>query len=160
MRYSPLIIILLLSSIAFADVELMVKGNEYWKSTKDTSGWTKADYEDYHKQKQKGEVISILNGGKKFGRLDVPPAIIHITVTGITKEEANLYMMPLTEGFGDTITVKERKYQIPDNIIDSAITIWNADSSIIVWTKAEFEAVVKEYDMSTIKQMIIDREKK
>ena len=156
-----ILLLLLLALIpiatAYADVELLVKGKENWKDGKPTADWTREDFKDFWKQKHKGEIITALEGGTSLGTHDVPPAIIHITVTGVTLEQARNYLAPLMDDEDINEKVKHRRWHFTRAVVDSAITLWEADSTHLTITKQQAGNLIKEYNIANIKQKIIDR---
>ena len=157
MKWLAVIFVVLLAGSAFSDVELMVQGREHWRDGKPTTDWTVDDFKEFWRQTHKGEIISILHGGTPFGRLDVPPVIIHITVTGVTYEQAKNYVSPLLD---DTSTIKQRRWHFTRSVIDSAITLWEFDGSHLIITKQQAKNLIKEYNVAAIKQKIRDRLKR
>lgn len=156
MKILLFILLLLLPLTAFADADLMVKAGEYWKDGKPTTDWTKKDFVEFWQQTHKGEIIDVYEVGTDFGRCK-PPKFIRITVTGVTVEQVKLFLDPLTEGFADTILVKQRRYYFRRPVIDSALVLWERDSTHFIMTKQQALILLKEYNIAAIKQKIIDR---
>lgn len=160
MRLISLILILSLlcaGSVA-ADVEVLIQAREYWQDGKSTLDWTIKDFKDFWRQTHKGEIIGVFEGGKQLGRLDVPPTFVQVTIKGVTLEQAKKYLNPMTEQVGDsTVIVKQRRHYFKRMLVDSALALWEVDSSRITITKAQALLLIKEYDLAVVKQKIIDR---
>jgi len=144
-----------------ADVDLAVKGVEYWKDGKPTLDWTRADFIEFWRQTHKGEIIEVFPVGTSFGTNVKPPKIIRITITGITVEKARAYLEPLIDSLADpksdTLNIKQQRFFFQRRVVDSALVLWEVDKSHIVITKQQAKTLLKEYNISTIKQKIKDR---
>jgi len=128
-------------------VKIVLKGTKYWNNASLT---TKEDYSNYWKQINIGEIIDVLDGDCKLGKLDVPPKIICIIVTGLSRKDALAYLVPVTDKLSDTIMVKSRKFYFSKSIIDSSKVLWTKSKSYLKIDKEQFESWIKEYTKTEI----------
>ena len=154
-------LLLLIPMLASADVDLAVKGVEYWQDGKPTADWTREQFIEFWRQTHKGEIVDVFPVGHSFGTNVKVPKIIRITVTGVTVEQARTYLEPLIDSLADpasdTTFIKEKRFFFRRAVIDSAIALWEADSSHITLTKAQAKNLLIEWDKATIKQKIMNR---
>lgn len=117
-------------------------------------------------QTHRGEIIVIKPDGWEWGRKERPPSYIIVKVPGVTVAQAVKYTQGLIDSSlydsslatqPDTVDVKERRWHFLKKVVDSALVLWNVDSSFVVLTKEQAKTVVKEYDLAAIKQKIRDR---
>ena len=156
-----LIILLIIPMLAEADVDLYVQSHEDFRLSQITTDWTRDDFIELWQQTHKGEIIDILPAGKFPGKKVHPPNFVKITVTGVSVEQARNYLKPLYDNIldvdGDSVQVKQRKYYFRRAVVDSALVLYETDSSSITLTKAQAVNFLKIWDIATIKQKIVDR---
>lgn len=177
-RLVVILLVVLLAPMTWSDVELMVQGQEYWKDGKPSTNWTNEEWEDFWKQTHKGEIIDVFEGGTNFGTMDIPPVFIRVTVTGVTKEQADIFRTPLlddvlldTTYFVDTLNndtsmyitpviIKQQRYYFSRSLVNDAIALWDSTGTHFIITKSKFLNIVKQYNGEIVKQKIIDRLKR
>ncbi len=154
------ILILLMALSSSADVDLIVQAHEYYKDGKPTMGWEKSDFVDFWRQTHKGEIIDVLFAGTNPGTEVHPPQFVVIRVTGVSVEQAQNYLSKLNDPSAvedsDSVLVKERRFHFTRSVVDSAVTQWEVDSTIITMTKQQAQNRLKEYEVAIIKQKIKD----
>ena len=156
-----LVLVLGLSSVLVADVDLIVQSHEDWRDGKPTSDWTKKDFVEFWRQTHKGEIIAVQPVRESHGSEVHPPTFVVITVTGVTVKQAKSYLAGLVDSTAgvdtDSSRVKQRRYHFTRRVVDSALTLWGVDSSRIIMTKAQARNLLVEYNVSAIKRKIRDR---
>ncbi len=165
-----LISVILLCAVEAQSVELLVKAQEHWQklrdipvgTTQDTIAWLKEVWHTTHR----GEIIVIKPDGWSWGRKESPPEYIVVKVPGVMVAQARKYTQglidsalydPLLSQQPDSVDVKERRWHFLKKVVDSAIVLWNMDSSFVVLAPVQALIVVKEYDLAVIKQKIRDK---
>jgi hypothetical protein len=177
MKKIVLILLLFVSSVG-ADVDLVVKANDYWKkglnftntpteNAIDTTGWTvdsfKVFFKRYWQQNHRGDIIDVFPVAESHGtQCCFPPAFVTITVTGVTVEKAKEYLGQLEDTLAapsDTAFSKFRRFHFKQAVVDSALVLWDLNGGKLVLSKQTIrnQDLLIEYDLAAIKQKIIDR---
>lgn len=164
------IFVLLMLVGSVNSVEILVKAQPFWQRSKSIPEGTLQDTISYLRdmwhQTHRGEIIVIKPDGWVWGRKESPPEYIIVKVPGVTVAQAIKYTQGLIDSTlydsslfeqPDTVNVKERRWHFLKKVVDSALVLWNVDSSFVVLTANQAKTVVKEYDLAVIKQKIRDR---
>lgn len=133
------LIALLITSPSFsAELLVMAESGSHWSHAK------------------KGDVVAVREDGHKWGKKECLPLFVVVKVPDMTVEEARIYEEQLTEEVeeefeGETFTrqevIRDRKYSLPETLIDE------------VKTSKSSEKKIESKDLKQFKKDIVEKNK-
>lgn len=138
--------ILLMASPVFS-AEILIRAQNHWLETADTTGWSQKRLDEKHRTTVKGCPIVIMPDGWNWGNLEGLPDFIRVNLVWadttrppITPAQIKHYLSGLQDETKKIL--KRRKYRIPAVLVDS---VMNHYGGVITLTPAKLLNVIKEY---------------
>ena len=145
-KITLILAILLLASPVFS-AEILIRAQDHWTETADTTGWSQEQLDEKHRATIKGCPILIEPDGWEWGNREGPPEYIRVNLVWadttrpeITPAQIKHYMSGLQDSTKKIL--KRRKYRIPAALVDS---VMNHYGGIVTLTPAKLLNVIKEF---------------
>lgn len=156
MKLGAILFYLLMGASAHS-VELLVQAKDFWQVEQAIPEGTAEDTTEYLREfwynTHLGAVIVVKPDGWVWGKQEMAPEFVIIKIPGMPMAQARRYIEGLTGH-------KERQWFFLPAFIDSALTLWIAEKSLISLSSVAFLARINAYDSTFIQSKIQDRKRR